>query len=585
MSKKSPNSEPTKKILVAIAWPYVNGDLHVGHLAGYLFPADVFARYHRLRGNDVLMVSGSDCHGTPTTVQADKEGVSPTEIVEKYHKRDIELFKKLQLSYNLYTKTTTENHKRVSQELFMDLLKNDFIVKGVMNQYYSPDDKKFLPDRYVEGTCPHCGAKDQRSDQCENCGRWLGEGELIDPHSRLTKAKVVMKETEHYFLDFGNSEIQKMLRKYLDTRKGIWRDWVWKEADGWLREGLKRRAITRDLDWGVELPVDEIKKLPPVKQLKSFAGKRLYVWFEAVMGYLSAPQEWAKIDPRKVSDDVIYREFPGQSRDWHDWWQNKSAEQYYFMGQDNLVFHTLMWPAELWGARKGYTMPTNVLVNKFMNLNGAKFSKSRGNIIDSREIVEKFGLDAVRYYIIANLPENKKSNFTWETFFTEVNNELVANLGNFVNRTLKFFESKFDGKLDVANKGIDKEIEEKIDGTYKKIASHLEKGEFVAALDKLLELSRFGNQYFDKEKIWEVVKSDEDKAKSIILNLLNLVRNLAILMEPFLPLSSEKLVEMLGEKRQEIEVGRDLWKAKFDKEFRLAKQVEILFQKLDKEEI
>ena len=250
-----------KKILIGIAWPYVNGDLHLGHLSGYLLPADIFARYQRLIGNDVLMVSGSDCHGTPITVEADKSNLSPLEVIQKYHEKDIELFKLYHLSYDLYTKTSTENHKQVTQNMFLQLLINGYIVKDTMKQYYSEEDKKFLPDRYVEGTCPHCNSKDQRSDQCESCGRWLKDGELIEPKSKLTGSAVILKDTEHYFLDFP--KLENELRQYVDDHKGIWRNWVWQETDGWLNEGLERRAITRDMDWAIELPVDEIKKLTP----------------------------------------------------------------------------------------------------------------------------------------------------------------------------------------------------------------------------------------------------------------------------------------------------------------------------------
>jgi len=396
-----------KQILVAIAWPYVNGDLHVGHLAGYLLPADIFARYQRLRGNDVLMVSGSDCYGTPITVEADKQGLTSKEVVEKYHQKDIKLFKQYGLSYNLYTKTTTDNHKRVVQELFLDLLKNDIIVKDTMKQYYAEEDEEFLPDRYVEGTCPHCDAKDQRSDQCESCGRWLEDGELIDPKSKLTGSKVILKDTQHYFLDFANPKLQEKLKKYVDGRKSVWRKWVWNEANGWLKEGLRKRAITRDIDWGIDLPVDAIKKLGAEKQLADFKGKKLYVWFEAVIGYLSAPQEWVELDSE--SKDIIFRKDDSQSNDWTDWWKNENSEHYYFMGQDNLVFHTLMWPAELIGSTENYTLPENVIVNKFMNYEGKKFSKSRNWTIDSRKIAEKYGVDSVRYYIAAKPPGEKRS--------------------------------------------------------------------------------------------------------------------------------------------------------------------------------
>lgn len=567
----------TKKILVAVAWPYVNGDLHPGHLAGYLLPADVFARFNRLKGNDVLMVSGSDCHGTPVTVQADKEEVSPLEIVEKYHSKDVLLFKKFGLSYNLYTLTTTANHKQITQEIFIDLLKNGFIKKDVMNQYYSLEDKKFLPDRYVEGTCPHCMSKDQRSDQCENCGRWLKDGELIDPKSKLTGNKVELRETEHYFLDF--EKLQWSLEKYVESKKNIWRDWVYAEAMGWLKEGLKARAITRDMDWAIDLPIDEILNLADDKKLSDFVGKKIYVWFEAVIGYLSASIEWSsgKIE----SKDVIFSEYSGQSKDWREWWLDNNSKHYYFMGQDNLVFHTLMWPGQLIGTEKKYTLPENVVVNKFLTFEGKKFSKSRGWIVDSSKLADTYGVDAIRYYILSNLPEHKESDFTWDSLKAGINNELVANLGNFIHRTLSFFYSKMNGNLQAKYKDIDEEVKKQIDSTFLNVEKHLAKAEFVNALNSVMQLSRFGNKYFDEKKIWKVVKENAKEAQTIMLNLLNLVQNFSVLINPFLPESSEKLREILNLNNIQPEVNKDQWIATFTETFKIGSVPSPLFKKIE----
>lgn len=576
-----------KKVLVSVAWPYVNGDIHVGHLSGYLLPADIFARYHRLRGDDVLMVSGSDCHGTPITVEADKQGLTPDQVVDKYHPNDVKLFKQYGFDYNLYTKTTTATHKRVTHEVFLDLLKNDFIVVDKMEQYYSPDDDAFLPDRYVEGVCPHCNAKDQRSDQCENCGRWLSDGELIDPVSKLTGNKVVLKETEHYFLDF--EKLQSELRKFLDKNEGEWRNWVWKEADGWLREGLRKRAITRDMDWAIELPIDEIKKLPKEKQLNDFAGKKIYVWFEAVIGYLSAAQEWSEStgSEEKYTNDsgIVYRKTEDQSSDWKEWWLDSSSEHYYFMGQDNLVFHTLMWPGQLIGSQKGYTLPKNVFVNKFMNYEGKKFSKSRNWTIDSAKIAEKYGVDVVRYYIAANLPENKEANFTWEGFVDSVNNELVANLGNLINRTLKFFESKYNGEISLSDYEIDSNLQKEIDAAYRQAALLIEKGEIVNGLESIMKLARQGNKFFDENEIWQVIKTDKENADQIMMDLLNLIINLATLMRPYLPFAATELHKMIVGDETDVQVNTDIWQSRYAQEFSLKSEVKILFQKLDREKV
>ena len=569
----------SKKILIGVAWPYVNGDLHLGHLAGYLLPADIFARYQRMLGNDCVMVSGSDCHGTPITVAADKEKISPTEIIEEYHVKDVELFKLYGLSYNLYTKTTTENHKKIVQEMFLDLLKNGYIVKGTMRQYYSETESKFLPDRYVEGECPHCHAKNQRSDQCEACGRWLEDGELIDPVSKNTLTPVILKDTEHYFLDL--EKFTPELTKYVDSKRGIWRDWVYKEASSWLKEGLKKRAITRDMDWSIDLPIEELMKLPQEMQLSNYTGKKIYVWFEAVIGYLSATVEWESIQKgTEYSEGIFYKQV-GQVVGWKDYWLNPECEIYNFMGQDNLVFHTLMWPAQLIGSNKGYTLPHNVVVNKFMNLEGKKFSKSRNWTIDSKKIAENYGVDLVRYYVSANFPENKEGDFTWASFIAGVNNELVANLGNYINRTLKFLENKYQGKLSIDGINVDEQIKNQIDSTYIKMGEYLSKCQFVNALNELMSLSKFANKYFDEQKIWIKINEDPESARTVLLNLLNIVENLGVLMSPFLPSSSEKLFKMLDKDLPKPILEKNMWLSVYSNSYMLNGTVEVLFNKLD----
>jgi methionyl-tRNA synthetase len=575
-----------KKIFIAVAWPYVNGDLHVGHLAGYLIPADIEARFQRFVGSDVLMVSGSDCHGTPITVEADKKGKTPQEIVKHYHKRDVELFEKYRLSYNLYTKTTSEVHKKVVQELFLDLLNNGFIIKKSEEQYYSPDDKKFLPDRYVEGECPHCHAKEQRSDQCESCGRMLDPGTLINPYSKLTKSAVTLKETEHYYLDL--SKLSEDLDKYVDSKKDIWRSWIYHEAKGWIKEGLRARAITRDLDWGIELPVE---KIPDDLRLESFEGKRLYVWFEAVTGYLSAPQEFVARVKGEFDDgeEVILNQFKGQSLDWKEWIINEDSFHYYFLGQDNVVFHTILWPGQLMGAKKNYHLPDNVAANKFMNFQGKKFSKSRNWIVDSSEIAEEFGVDAVRYYITANLPENKSGNFTWESFVDANNNELVANLGNFVNRTLVFINKNFAGEINGDEEMLVKEVQKQIEQTFSKTKEFIQSAKFVEGLNTIMELASFGNKYFNDSEVWKIVKeetgNEKQETRKILFNLLQIVSALSVLIEPYLPDASARLRDLLNQEALESEVGKDQWQFKVIKDFNLADRIEPLFTKLDREEV
>ncbi|MBU0975219.1 MAG: methionine--tRNA ligase [Patescibacteria group bacterium] len=572
------------KVLIAIAWPYVNGDLHVGHLAGYLLPADIFARFQRLLGRDVLMVSGSDCYGTPITVQADKERVTPSEIVEKYHKLDLALFRQYALSYNLYTKTATANHKEIAQELFLELLKNGVIKKGVMQQYYSVEDKKFFPDRYVEGMCPHCKAKDQRSDQCEACGRWLEDGELINPASKLTGSKVVLKDTEHYFLSFKS--VGKELEEFVTARKDEWKKWVWAETQGWLKEGLRDRAITRDLDWGIDLPIEEIKKFPKEKQLEDFEGKKIYVWLEAVMGYLSGAIEWSRRVSGDIKDDiseVIFNKYEKQSRSWRDFWLNKKAEHYYFMGQDNLVFHTLLWPAMLIGSKRGYTLPKNVVVNKFMNYEGKKFSKSRNWTIDSKKIAEIYGVDPVRYYMASNLPENKEANFTWDSFISSVNNELVGNLGNFIHRVLTFVEKNF--RSEVPEGELSNEVRFEIRDTLSDSGELIQKVRLVEGLSRIMKFVAFANRYFDKEAVWKVVKDDRKKAGEILYNCLQIIQALSVLLYPYMPDSSIRLANMLQIPEAKVETGKNNWRYREIKPGHKIGKIEVIYKKLDPEEV
>lgn len=638
----------SNKVLIGVAWPYVNGDIHVGHLGGYLLPADIVARFHRLKGDDVLMVSGSDCYGTPITVEADKKGLKPEEVVDIYHKKDLALFQMYGLDYNLYTKTTTQKHKEVVHEIFLKLLDNDYIEKGVMQQYYAIDDKQFLPDRYVEGTCPYCKTGNQRSDQCESCGRWLKDGELIDPVSKLTGSKVTLKDTEHYFLNFEKLEPQ--LRKYLDSNKENWKKWVWNEANGWLKEGLQRRAITRDMDWSIDLPIEEIKKRDESKQLKDFTGKHIYVWFEAVIGYLSATRAWCEMD--EATSDTIFKRDEGQSRNWEDWWKNPESVIYNFMGQDNLVFHALMWPGQLMGLsdektskEDEYSLPKYVVVNKFLNYEGKKFSKSRNWTIDSKVIAEKYGVDLVRYYIARNLPENKEGNFTWEDFVASVNNELVANMGNLVNRTFTFIKNKFGGeiKLDkliqdkslskfaprifenvfiyLAFKRYEDEKRSQIETLHRdKLQYNPEEDDWltttqfekisrfisspyndegfpdgnhgpwlVQALDTIMGYSMIGNLYFDQQKVWEIIKTDEEKAKQILMNLVNFVYDLSILIYPFIPEASNRIRKMLNMDPIKPQIDKYSWKSVTSagdilSEVKLG-DIELLFNKLDPEKV
>jgi len=503
-----------KKIFIGAAWPYVNGDLHIGHLAGYLLPADIFSRFCRLCGYETLMVSGTDCHGTPITVEADKRGVKPEDIVNEYTPKIHYLLKLYNLTFDIFTSTTTINHKKITQEFFLRLLKNGYIFKAKELQYFSPEENKFLPDRYVEGKCSFCGAEEQRGDQCERCGRVLNPGELVNPLSKLTKKPVILKETEHYFLDYA--KLQSLIEEYVKEQRH-WRKWVYEESLSWLKEGLKPRAITRDIDWGIEIPEKEI---PKEMKLESFEHKRFYVWFEAVIGYFSASVEWANKN----------------NRDFREFWQDENCLHYYFMGKDNLSFHTLFWPGELLGQHMNLNLPYFPWINNFLFLEGQKFSKSRGVIIDSIEFGEKYGPDYVRFYLIYIFPENKDSDFKWKDFEEKINNELNDNLGNFLQRVFVFYKEKLREKIEA--KEFDNEIIEKIKKTYEKIREIIFLGEETRSFNLILDLIREGNKYLEKNEPW---KKENKLAEKVIFNSLLLISNLTYLLNPFLPNFSSEI--------------------------------------------
>ncbi len=512
-----------KKIFIGVAWPYVNGDLHVGHLAGYLLPADIFARFHRFLGNDVLMVSGSDCYGTPITIEADKRGKRPEDIVNEYHPRNLSLFKEAGISFDLYTKTTTENHKEITQNFFLELLKKGLLKRGWSRQYHSSKEKRFLPDRYVEGMCPHCKNPEARSDQCDLCGRLLEHGELIDPRSKISGTNLQLKDTEHYFLDWP--KLEPFLRDYFKTRSPAWREWVRNETRGWLDQGLKERAITRDLDWGIELPVDRI---PEADRIEDIAHKRIYVWFEAVIGYLSASVEWAK----EYGKEAAFRNF----------WYSAGASHYYFMGKDNLIFHALFWPGELHGYNKNLHLPDVPAINQFLNLEGRKFSKSKGVTIDSSYFIRTYGMDAVRFYLTSIMPEVSDTNFSWTEFVHKTNGVLIGNLGNFINRTLTLAkEARLEKKL------VEKSVQKKVEHHMGRAKEALCNTKFKEYLDETLALSDFGNKYFSKAEPWKDRDHDATGSfRKVMTNCVYVTLALQALMEPMLPEAAHKLSEYTG---------------------------------------
>lgn len=524
-----------KRVFIGVAWPYVNGDLHIGHLAGYLLPADICARYNRLEGRDVLMVSGSDCFGTPITVEADKRGVSPREIADEYHEKDVDLFlNKLNLTYDEYTRTDHPNHVKITQDFFVKMLEEGAIFIDTTEQYYSPKEERFLPDRYVVGECPFCGFKDARSDQCDNCGKLITHGELINPRSNLNGEKVELKQSEHYFVDWPS--LQPRLERYVSKVSGNWKEWVRNETLGWMTEGLKPRAISRDISWGVSIPADRISE---EKLIKDHEHKRLYVWFDAVVGYYSGSVLWEK------DTGVSIAKF----------WENVGTENnpqkhYYFMGKDNLVFHTLFWPGQLMVYDEALHLPDTVSINMFLNFEGRQFSKSRGVSIGIDEIIEQYGNDPVRFYLTQIMPELRDSSFSWEDFKEKVNGVLVANLGNFIHRSLSLGYGLDIGDLEEHE--VEPKVKEAVDKAFSSARDNLENCRFRFYLDDILALSGFGNSLVDAEMVWELKKINEDSFKHVMKQLYFIVISLGLLMNPLLPHASQRLFKMLGVETPEL---------------------------------
>ena len=544
-----------KKIFIGVAWPYVNGDLHIGHLAGYLIPADIFSRYSRLRGYQTLMVSGTDCHGTPITLEADKRKISPQKLVEEYTPKVLELIKIYQATYDLFTSTTTENHKKVTQEFFLNLLKNGYILKVKTKQYFSPKENRFLPDRYIEGICSYCQSPEQRGDQCEVCGRTLEPGELLNPKSKLTGSDVILKETEHYA--FNLPKLQKKIENFVKNSLH-WREWVFRETVGFLNEGLKPRMITRDLDWGIQIPKE---KIPHDFLIENIDHKRFYVWFEAVIGYFSAAIEWSQKN----------------NKSWEEFWLDPDCRHYYFMGKDNLIFHTIFWTGQLIGQEKGYNLPYFPAVNQFLLLEEKKLSKSRGVHLDSLEIAKKFGVDNIRFYITSILPENKDANFSWLGFRNTINDKLVDKIGNFIHRVLVFYKDKLNLKIN--EQSLNNEVLEKTKEIFEKFIKHLEKVEIVSAFDLILDYAHFANQYLDKKRPWI---QERKTSEETIFNSLQIINSLRILLWPIIPSKMNELSEVLNLDRIEPKENKDFFVFEKIEPSRIKiKKLEPLFQKIN----
>jgi len=507
----------SERILVAVAWPYANGSLHLGQIAGAYLPADIFARYHRLKGNEVLMVSGSDQHGTPITVRADQEGRPPKEIADHYHEEFLRSWQRLGISFDLFTTTDTPNHHAVAQDMFLKLREKDYIYLDTTELLYCPTCNRFLPDRYVEGTCPFCSFQGTRGDQCDNCGKPLNPVELVDPYCRICSSVPEVRQSEHFFLRLSafNDSLLEWVRK-----QSHWKLNVLNFTIGFLNEGLKDRAITRDIEWGIPVPVP------------GFENKRIYVWFEAVIGYFSASQEWAQ---RSGADEK-----------WRDFWQ-RDARSYYFIGKDNIPFHTIIWPAMLMGYG-GLNLPYDVPANEFLTLEGRQLSTSRNWAIWLPEYLDSYDPDPLRYFLSVSMPEGSDSDFSWREFVRRNNDELVATYGNLVHRVLTFTYRNFDGSVPQPG-AFDEQssaLLTKADDALSAVDRSLYQCHFREAMRTAMGLAQEVNRYLDDKAPWKRIKEDRQDAATSLYVALSVISCLRTILYPFLPFSSERLHRLLG---------------------------------------
>ena len=507
-----------KKYTITAALPYANGPVHIGHLAGVYIPADIFARYQRLKGNDVAFVCGSDEHGVPITIRAQKENTTPQAVVDKYNEQIKTSFEKFGVTFDIFDRTSSKVHKETASEFFKYLHSKGDFIEQESEQLFDEKAQQFLADRYVKGECPHCGNHEAYGDQCEKCGSTLSPSELINPVSALSGATPIKKKTKHWYLPLDQHEA--WLSKWILEDHKDWKSNVYGQCKSWLDQGLKPRAVTRDLDWGVPVPVEGAD------------GKVLYVWFDAPIGYISATKVWAKEN----------------NKDWESYWKDENTSLVHFIGKDNIVFHCVIFPAML-KAHGDYILPENVPANEFLNLEGDKISTSKDWAVWLHEYLEDFPdqQDVLRYMLCANAPETKDNDFTWKDFQTRNNSELVAILGNFINRTVVLTHKYYDGKIPAKGELFDaeKQVIQKINETPQLIEKSIEKYKFREALSHLIDLARAGNKYLADTEPWKLIKTEPKRVETILNISLQVAANLAVLSEPFLPFTSQKLVDIL----------------------------------------
>jgi methionyl-tRNA synthetase len=541
----------SEKIFIGVAWPYANGSLHLGQIAGAYLPPDIFARYHRLKGNTVLMVSGSDQHGTPITVRAADEGVTPAEIASRFHQEFLDAWERLGIGFDLYTTTGTDNHASVVQDIFLRLHEKGDIYKGSMKLPYCPVEQRFLPDRYVEGICPLCGAEGARGDQCDNCGKPLDATELISPRCKICGSEPEVRESEHFFLKL--SAFNEPLKEWLSQGKEHWRKNVLNFTLGLLNEGLRDRAITRDIDWGIAVP------------LPGFEGKRIYVWFEAVIGYLSAAKEWAQ--------------HHDQPDAWRDFWQDPECKSYYFIGKDNLPFHTIIWPAMLTGYGD-LNLPYDVPANQYVNFGGAKASTSRGTAPFLPAYLEKYDPDALRYHLAAIMPESADSEFSEADLIRRNNDELVATWGNLAHRVLTFTYRRFEGRIPQPG-NLDEQSQEllaRAEVALEETGSQIASCHFRAGLAAAMGLAQEVNRYLDDKAPWKTFGEDREAAATALHTALSVINTLKVALYPYLPFTCQRLHGYLGYDGEITDGG---WRGEHLPAGQALREPSVLFKKLE----
>lgn len=554
-----------KRYLVTSALPYANGYIHLGHCAGAYLPADIYVRFLRLQGIPTIWVCGSDEHGVAITIAAEKEKVSPREIIDKYHQANKEAFDKFGMSFDIFSRTSLPIHHETAREFFKDFHQKGFLIEKEEEQFFDPEANMFLPDRYVEGVCPNCGYNQARGDQCDNCGAYYNQLELISPKSLITGKKPIVKKTTHWFFRFDL--FQDFLENYIESHSIDWKENVLQQSRSWLRLGMKERAITRDLSWGVSIEGIEGIELEKAK------GKVMYVWFEAVLGYISGT---------KHLEQELKKKHPQVDFNWQNWWKNPNTHYIAFIGKDNIVFHTLLFPAMLHAKNEGYILPENVPANEFLNLEGQKFSKSRNWTIDLRDFLNDFpepsSIDALRYALACNLPETKDSDFSWKDFQLRNNSELAAIFGNFINRTIQFIQKNFDGKVPVLSdkyKNINNEWKKLVElllddkdpqvekfqtlkqneielakgivKSFKNATNNLWNFKFRDAVFEIMNSARFANKYFNDEEPWKTLKTNPEECSKTLYVCSQLIYSFAILFLPIIPFTSKKILKSLNQ--------------------------------------